>query len=169
LLLTSLLVAAGMAAGAPPVDNVAGVRLGDSEAAARRRIRRYGAVARQVADDGAVTLTAGAAAATLCRDEVVSMVLVIGHGFHDFARAGAHFLKTRGPALSPELYAIAPAGSAAGAAVGTDIVRLKWAEAPAFSLAYSEAGDTHQVFVALNAPNPCGRSGEEGLPAEPQQ
>ena len=78
MLLASLLLAAPGAATAPPVDVVAGVRLGDGEAAAARRIRRFGPVDRQVGDGGAVSLTAGDAAATICRDQVVSVVLVIG-------------------------------------------------------------------------------------------
>ena len=164
MLLASLLLAAAVPARAPPVDEVAGVRLGDNEAAARRQIRRWGHVERHVREDGAVTLTAGDAAATLCQNEVVSAVLVIGHGLHDFARSAQFFLRTHGPALSPEIFALDAQRSAAGKAAGTDIVRLKWAKAPAFSLAYSEAGDTHQLFVALNGSNPC----EGSLEVPPQ-
>ena len=164
MLLASLLALAGATAAPPPLDVIAGVRLGDGEAVARRQIRRRGQVVRQEGAGGAVTLTAGDASATICEGQVVKIVLVIGHGLHDFASAGQFFLRTHGPALSPEIYALDSSELGTAEAATTDIVRLKWAKAPAFSLAYSQAGGADPVFVALNAPNPCDRVGGEPTP-----
>ena len=167
--LPALMLAAAVTAKNLPLDVVAGVHLGESEALATDHIRQFGPVERQVGEGGAVTLTARDATVTVCQGRVVHVDLDIGRNVHDFARFAELFLKAHGPAESPEIWALDYAKSATGEVVVTsDIVRLTWAKAPAFSLAYSETGDVHEVFVALNAANPCDQQRQSMAPRTPE-
>ena len=156
MILPFILLAVSATASNFPVDVVAGVRLGESEALATDHVRKFGQVERQVGERGEVTLKAGDAEVTLCRDRVVNVVLTVGRSVHDFAQFAEIYVKAHGPAQSPEIWTLDYGKLATGeTVVRTDIVRLRWAKAPAFSLAYTEADDDHEVFVALNAPNSC--------------
>ena len=161
MLLPALALVAEIAAQHLPLDEIAGIRLAESESVVSDRMRGFGPVTRSSGALGGVQLAAGSVKVTLCEGRVVHVERRLGQSVHEFARIAEDMLTVNGPPLSPDIFAIdyrrPPA--AGGRQSTITVIRLSWAKAPAYFLGYSEVGDDHEVIEALNADNPC-RAGQ---------
>ncbi|HEX5181959.1 MAG TPA: hypothetical protein VFW19_02285 [Allosphingosinicella sp.] len=142
-----------------PLDEIAGVRLDETDAAVMDYLRQSGPVERTPEGNGAIAIKAGDTNITICEGHVVHVDRNVGTSFHEFARSAGVFLKVHGAPNAPDIFAIdaaRPASDPRGAAkVSLSTIRLTWAKAPHFILGLSEVNGRITVFIALNETSRC--------------
>ena len=150
-----------------PLDEIAGVRLGDTVDVARTALSKFGTVTEQAAERAGTQLKSGDAEVMLCKGRVVQIVRVLGSSAHDFAKIGGMFSEAHGVPQA-ELFGFdgsRPATDPEGPlTISMSVIRLKWEKAPLFFLGFKELNGDLEVSEILNAEtNPCG----EPRPAHP--
>ena len=157
----ALMLAAASADERVNLDEVATVRLGESEGVARSKLTEWGELKRTDDGNGQVTLVAGETTAILCTGKVVSVSREYLDGFDHFAALAELITKQYGPAKPADILRIAgerPATDPRGEMkISISGIRITWPAAPKYLLGYSEINGTKRAFESLNDKNPCKR------------
>lgn len=137
-----------------PQDSIAGIRLGEPQAAAITRLHEMGDhVEERAVDNGATEYVAGVLQVRTCRG-VVDFVTLQLEDFHMFATLAEAMIHVYGPPNTPDIMAMGDPQHAA--TVSLAAVRLSWRRAPAYLLGYSEVSGERHAFETLAAPHsPC--------------
>lgn len=142
-----------------PQDTIAGLRLGESQAEATARLHEISdSVVERPGDLGGTEFVAGHVQMTICRGNVVSVVVEL-EDFHMFATIAEAMTHVYGPAIpDPMAFAGArPATDPRGAlTMSFAAIRLRWRRAPTYLLGYTEISGERRAFESLTSQiNPC--------------
>ena len=110
-------------------------------------------------EDGSTTVKVNSNTANLCQGRVVYATQQLGDDFNAFASITQILIEVHGQPLAPEIFAVngkRPASDLRGEyTLKSSTIRLRWASAPNYMLAYVEINDDRSVSESLIGNNPC--------------
>src|SRR4051794_14210069 len=142
-----------------PFDEIAGIRLGDTEQSALAKIATFGPVRRSASATGGDLIEASDVGVTVCRGRVVQVTDTLPDKLPAFTALVEAYTKAYGPALPADIWYRAwerPATDPRGAArLEMSVIRVAWKAAPHFLLVFDEINGEQKASVNLNGVNPC--------------